>query len=160
MKKPLLFLILFLCCINSLAQESKTIEKFNGTWIWKSNENFHQIEIEQNNEEIKIKEKIRSKNKKEIERESIYFTDGRGEKNKFYEDRITESVTNFRKNKIVIDFFFVEPKSNKKMKSGSIELKMKNNNKLVWTQTNLILQLISQTLNQPPKTMKTFEKVD
>lgn len=152
----ILFVLLFV--ISAYSQTILSNSDFSGTWIWKANNNYHQTEIMQNGIEIKLKEIIQSKDKPKIKRESVYFIDGSGETNKFYEDKVTESITTLTKNKITISYLYSEPKSNKKMKVSSVELKLKNN-KLIWTQSNFVLKLLPDIFNQSAVSVKTFKKI-
>lgn len=155
----ILILSIVFCTISILSQNKKENQDFSGKWLWKVNDdNFHQIEIEQNGVEIKIKETIKREDQSSVQRETIYFTDKRGEINKFYENKTIESITVLRENKITTEFFDANSKSNKKRRAGSREMKLKDK-KLVLTEVSGLPTLILSVLGRPQVSVKIFKKV-
>lgn len=134
---PGLFLFIALCVVSAAAQKNEAKPDFTGTWIWRigdSDKYFHQIVIEQKENEIRIVEKINFPNQSLVETDMNHFTDGRGETNQLTNGQLVESVTNRKGNKLVFTYYETDTAKGKKKKLGTTEFSLKKD-KLIFKKT-------------------------
>jgi hypothetical protein len=141
MKKAILaslFILTALCAVPAVAQKTDDKSKDAGTWIWRignSDQYFHRLEIVQKENEIEISGLINFPNQPRLATRLKHFTDGRGEKNELPDKQFSESVTNWKGNKLVFTYYRTDPANGKKKKLGTIEFSLKKD-KLIFRRTS------------------------
>jgi hypothetical protein len=131
-------LLLTVFCVGHVAGQKTDAKSkgakpdFTGTWFWKMGNNdkwFHQMSIVQSESEIKISERVSFPD--QIETESTYFLDGRGEKNQSPDGKISESLTNWKENKLIMTFYQTNAGTGEKIILGTIEYSLKKNKLII-----------------------------